>query len=130
VAERAVAGRAVADGRLRAPRFADVLTALEADERWAVDHHPERARAGGRAAALLLDVINPEVLVVCEAGTARRPELLADLRAEAARHSHGGGDVAGRVVAGSFGAQALAVAAGSVVLRETYERPLELAARI
>jgi predicted NBD/HSP70 family sugar kinase len=129
-AERAVAGRAVADGRLRAPRFADVLTALEADERWAVDLLRERARAVGRAAALLLDVINPEVLVVCEAGTARRPELLADLRAEVARHSHGGGDVAGRVVAGSFGAQALGVAAGSVVLRETYERPLELAARI
>jgi predicted NBD/HSP70 family sugar kinase len=95
-----------------------------------VDLLRERARAVGRAAALLLDVINPEVLVVCEAGTARRPELLADLRAEVAHHSHGGGEVAGRVVAGSFGTQALGVAAGSVVLRETYERPLELAARI
>jgi predicted NBD/HSP70 family sugar kinase len=130
VAERAVAVRAVADGRLRTPRFADVLAALEADERWAVDLLRERARAVGRAAALLLDVINPEVLVVCEAGTARRPELLADLRAEVAHHSHRGDEAARRVVAGSFGTQALGVAAGSVVLRKTYERPLDLAAWI
>ena len=129
-AERAVAGRAVAAGRLPTPRFADVLAALDADERWALDLLRDRVRVVGRAAALLLDVINPEVLVVCEAGTARRPELLADLRAEVARHSHRGGEVARRVVAGSFGRQALGVAAGSVVLRETYERPLELAARI
>jgi predicted NBD/HSP70 family sugar kinase len=129
-AERAVAGRAVADGRLRTPLFADVLAAAEADERWAVDLLRDRARVIGRAAALLLDVINPEVLVVCEAGTARRPELLADLRAEVARHSHRGGDAAHRVVAGSFGVRALGVAAGSVVLREIYDRPLELPARI
>jgi predicted NBD/HSP70 family sugar kinase len=129
-AERAVAGRAVAYGRLRAPRFSDVLAAAEADEPWALDLLRDRARAVGRAAALLLDVINPQVLVVCEAGTARRPELLADLRAEVARHTHRGGDVAATVVAGSFGVQALGVAAGSVVLRETYERPLELPARI
>jgi predicted NBD/HSP70 family sugar kinase len=129
-AEWAVAGRAVAEGRLRTPRFADVLAAVEADERWALDLLRDRARAVGRAAALLLDVINPDVLVVCEAGTARRPDLLADLRAEVARHSHRGGDVARRVVAGSFGVQALGVAAGSVVLRETYDRPLELPARI
>jgi predicted NBD/HSP70 family sugar kinase len=129
-ADWAVAGRAVADGRLRAPRFADVLVAAEADEGWALDLLRDRVRAVGRAAALLLDVINPEVLVVCEAGTARRPELLADLRAEVARHSHRAGEAARRVVAGSFGVQALGVAAGSVVLRETYDRPLELPARI
>jgi hypothetical protein len=34
------------------------------------------------------------------------------------------------VVAGSFGTRALGVAAGSVVLHETYVRPLDLPARI
>jgi predicted NBD/HSP70 family sugar kinase len=129
-AERAVAGRAVAEGHLRAPLFADVLAAVEADEPWAMGLLRDRVRAIGRAAALLLDVINPDVLVVCEAGTSRRPELLTDLRAEVARHSHRGPDVARTVVAGSFGVRALGVAAGSVVLRETYERPLDSPARI
>jgi hypothetical protein len=86
-AERAVAGRAVANGRLRAPRFSDVLAAAEADEPWALDLLRDRARAVGRAAALLLDVINPQMLVVREAGTARRPELLADLRGGRSSHA-------------------------------------------
>ena len=83
----------------------------------------ERVRLVGRAAALLLDVINPEILVVTDAGLARRPELIDDLRAEVARRSHLG-QRADAVVAGSFGTQALGVAAGSVALHEVYTRPL------
>jgi predicted NBD/HSP70 family sugar kinase len=129
VAERVLAGRAVAEGRLAAPRFAELLTAVEAGEPWAVDLFRDRARAVGRAAALLLDVINPEILVVCEAGTARRPELLADIQDEVARRSHVCADPGRTVVAGSFGRGALGVAAGSVVLHETYARPLDLLVR-
>ena len=130
VTDGAIAQRAVADGRLPAPHFADVLAAMEAGEPWAVDLFRHRARLIGRAAALLLDVINPEILVVCEAGTARRPELLADLHDEVASHSHVCTDPARAVVAGSFGTRALGVAAGSVMLHETYARPLNLPAQI
>ena len=130
VAGRTLARRAVADGRLAVPRFSDVLAALDAGERWAVDLFRERARSVGRAAALLLDVINPEILVVCEAATARHPELLADVHDEVARRSHVCTDPERTVVAGSFGTRALGVAAGSVVLHETYARPLDLPARI
>ncbi|OLT12553.1 hypothetical protein BJF78_24185 [Pseudonocardia sp. CNS-139] len=129
VAERTLARRAVEEGRLRTPRFSDVLAALGAGERWAVALFRERARAIGRAAALLVDVINPEILVVCEAGTARRPELLDDLREEVALRSHVCADPGRTVVSGSFGARALGVAAGSVVLHETYTRPLDLGTR-
>jgi predicted NBD/HSP70 family sugar kinase len=130
VTERTLVRRAVADGRLAVPRFSDVLAALAAGERWAVDLFRERARSVGRAAALLLDVINPEILVVCEAGIARHPELLAEIHDEVARGSHVCTDPERTVLAGSFGTGALGVAAGSVVLHETYARPLDLPARI
>jgi predicted NBD/HSP70 family sugar kinase len=130
VTESAIAHRAVAEGWLCAPRFADALSALEAGEPWAVGLFRYRARLVGRAAALLLDVINPEILVVCEAGMARRPDLLADLHDEIARHARACPDPTRAVVTGSFGTRALGVAAGSVVLHQTYAQPLDLPARI
>ncbi|WP_232666868.1 ROK family transcriptional regulator [Pseudonocardia sp. TRM90224] len=129
VSSRVLAERAVADGRLAAPHVPDALAALERGEPWALRLFRSRSRAVGRAVALLLDVINPEVLVVTDSATARRPELLADLHEEVARRSHVCADPAGTVVAGSFGTGALAVAAGSVVLSDLFARPLDLPAR-
>lgn len=129
VTEGAVAARAVAQGHLRAPRFADVLAALEAGEPWSVRLFEERARAIGRAVALLRDVINPEIVVVTEAGLARRPELITEVRGEVGRSGHLGADPQATVVAGSFGPRALAVAGGSVLLHDLYTDPLDLPAR-
>jgi hypothetical protein len=76
--------------------------------------------------ALLLDVINPEILVVAEAGITRRPELLDELHTEVAERAHVTADPRRTVVASSFGTRTLGVAAGSIVLHEAYTRPLEL----
>lgn len=123
VADSALAERAAATGLIARPRFADLLAALDAGEPAALAVFRERARLVGRAVALLLDVINPEILVVTESGLARMPALIDDLLAEAARRSHVGRRD-GAVVAGSFGMHALGVAAGSVALHEAYSRPL------
>jgi predicted NBD/HSP70 family sugar kinase len=130
VAESTIAQQAAADGLVPAPRFADVLAALEADEPWARELFRRRVRLVGRAVALLLDVINPELLVICEAGTARRPDLIDELHEEIARRSHVCPDPRRTVVAGSFGSGALGVAAGSVILHDIYARPVDLPARI
>ncbi|MEJ2889829.1 ROK family transcriptional regulator [Actinomycetospora aeridis] len=129
VTEQAVAVRAVECGHLPVPRFADVLAALEAGAPWAERLFAERARAVGRVAALLLDLINPEIVVVTESGIARRPDLIGEVRAEVARCSHVGADPARAVVPGTFGPRALAVAGGSVLLHDVYTDPGDLPAR-
>jgi predicted NBD/HSP70 family sugar kinase len=126
VAEQALAEHAATTGLLTEAHFPDVLDALEADEPWAVALFRERARLVGRAVALLLDVINPEILVVAEAGIARRPELLDELHTEVAERAHVAADPRRTVVPSSFDRSALGVAAGSIVLHEAYARPLEL----
>ena len=129
VAAHAITQRAADDGRVPVPRFADVLAALKADEPWAVELFRRRLRLIGRAVALLLDVINPELLLVCEAGTARRPDLIADLHEEVARHSHVCPDPRRTVLPGSFGIGALGIAGGAVILHDIYAHPLEIPAR-
>jgi predicted NBD/HSP70 family sugar kinase len=119
VSDRSVAERAAAAGIIAEPVLADLLAAAEAGDRRAVDLFRRRARQIGRIAALLLDVINPDVLVVTELGSMHLPDCLADLRDSV-------GGQAERVVTTSFGAEVLSVAAGSVMLREIYEHPLEL----
>ncbi|MEU5694993.1 ROK family protein [Actinosynnema sp. NPDC020468] len=121
VSDRAVAERAVRDGLIpRADLQLLVLSAQSGDER-ARRVFRERARQVGRAAGLLLDVINPEVLVVTEAGVICLPECLDEVRAQV-------GDRGESVVPTSFGADVLSVAAGSVVLDTIYDHPLALSA--
>ncbi|MEV6846151.1 ROK family protein [Actinoplanes sp. NPDC051411] len=78
----------------------------------------ERARLVGRAAGLLLDLFDPEVLVVAEAGINRMPQLLATLCAEA------GPDAAAVVRRTSFPGHVLASAGGAVALDRVYAAPL------
>jgi predicted NBD/HSP70 family sugar kinase len=78
----------------------------------------ERSRAVGRAAALLLDVLNPEVVVVTEVGVMYREDCLAALR-EAA-----GAERAAALVPSSFPDSVLAVAGGAVALDVLYRDPL------
>lgn len=89
----------------------------------------ERARLVGRAAAILLDVINPEILVVTESSLAVSPALMVDLHTAIAEHARAGTEPERIVVRGSFGETALGVAASSIVLHEDFDRPLELVRR-
>ena len=77
-----------------------------------------RAGAVGRAARLLLDVLNPETVVVTEVGVIHREDCLAALREEV------GAERAASVVPTSFPDSVLAVAGGSVALDVLYRDPL------
>ncbi|WP_454344103.1 ROK family protein [Streptomyces canus] len=78
----------------------------------------ERAAAVGRATRLLLDVLNPETVVVTEVGILHREDCLAALREGV------GDDRAACVVPSSFPDSVLAVAGGSVALDVLYRDPL------
>jgi predicted NBD/HSP70 family sugar kinase len=85
----------------------------------------ERARTVGRAAALLYDVVNPEILVVTEAGVIHFPECLRALREEIAARSHLCAAPEHTVLPSSFdGDSVLAVAGGAVALGVLYADPL------
>ena len=121
VSERALVRRALAAGVIDRPDFGVLLTAAVRGRAGAVALFEERARLVGRAAALLLDLFDPEVLVVAEAGANRLPGCLAALRAEAAAWSSGEWAV---VRPTSFPGTVLAVAGGAVALDQVYAAPL------
>lgn len=78
----------------------------------------ERSRMTGRAVRLLLDVLNPETVVVTEIGAVYREDCLGALR-EAV-----GPERASAVLPTSFPDSVLAVAGGSVALDVLYRDPL------
>ena len=124
VSSRALAQRAARAGIIGEPSFPDLLAAARAGDKRATALFRDRTRLVGAAAALLLDVLNPEVLVVTESGTAHLRECLELLRQEVRRRSTVTGDPGRRVVATSFGADALPVAGGAVMLDAVYASPL------
>ncbi|MFE9814680.1 ROK family protein [Streptomyces sp. NPDC005773] len=123
VSERAMVRRAAARG-LFAGSFPELLEQALAGDARAVALFRRRARLVGRAAALLLDVFDPEVLVVVEPGAGRIPECLADLRAEVAERSWVCDDPERAVVPSSFTGSVLATAGGAVALGALYADPL------
>jgi len=84
----------------------------------------ERARAVGRAVRLLLDVLNPETVVVTEVGIIHREDCLSALREEV------GDTRAASVVPTSFPDAVLAVAGGAVALDVLYRDPLAASPRL
>ncbi len=104
--------------------FAGLLDAALAGEESAVGIFRERARLVGTAAALLLDLLNPELLVVAEAGTTLVPGCLDLLRAEVCARSAIAQNPGRAVVATSFAGDLLSVAGGAVILDEVYANPL------
>ncbi|GAA3732547.1 ROK family protein [Streptomyces tremellae] len=125
VSERATLARAAATG-LPAPSFRALLDAALAGEPRARRIFERRAVLAGRAAALLLDMFDPAVLVVVEPGAGRLPHCLAALRSSAARHSRSLGrvDTESTVVPSSFTGEVLATAGGAVALHALYSDPL------
>jgi predicted NBD/HSP70 family sugar kinase len=124
VSDRALGLRAARQGIIPVPDFASLLALATAGDERAAGLFRERAKLVGAAAAVLLDLLNPELLVVTEAGVVYLPECLGDLRAEVRERSTACGDPGRSVVATSFGSDALPVAAGAVVLDAVYADPL------
>ncbi|MFJ9349801.1 ROK family protein [Streptomyces sp. NPDC101237] len=125
LSERTLVRRARAAGVVgRGAGPMDVLAAAGAGDAVAVRLLVERARLTGRAAGLLLDVLNPESVVVTEVGVLHREDCLAALR-EAV-----GPGRAAVVAPTSFGDRVLAVAGGSVVLDVLYRDPLSASPRL
>ncbi|MER7727545.1 ROK family transcriptional regulator [Streptomyces sp. NPDC096323] len=123
VSERAMVRRAAGKG-LAVGSFPELLEQALAGEERAVALFRRRARLVGRAAALLLDMFDPEVLVVVEPGVGRIPECMDDLRAEVAERSWVCDDPERVVVPTSFTGSVLATAGGAVALGALYADPL------
>jgi predicted NBD/HSP70 family sugar kinase len=124
VSDDAVARQGALREIIPAPSFAALLARARGGDRPAVRLLRERARLVGAAVALLFDLLNPELLVVTEAGAIYLPECLEDLRAEVGERSRVCREPARSVIATSFGGDALPVAAGAVLLDAVYADPL------
>lgn len=118
LSERTLSRRARERGVTDGSNPMDVVLAAAAGDPVAVELLTERSRMVGRAAGLLLDVLNPETVVVTEVGVIHREDCLDALR-EAV-----GPERAPAVVPTSFADSVLAVAGGSVVLDVLYRDPL------
>ncbi|MFI7600334.1 ROK family protein [Actinoplanes sp. NPDC049681] len=123
VSEQALARRALDAGLIDRPDFGALISAAVSGSAGAVAIFEERARLVGRAAGLLLDLFDPEVLVVVEAGANRLPGCLAIVRSEAAAWASAGADAAETVRITSFPDNVLAVAGGAVALDHVYAAP-------
>ncbi|MCH5676522.1 ROK family protein [Streptomyces gilvus] len=123
LSERTLVRRARAAGAVAGVNPMHVVTAAAAGDEEAVRLLVERAGAVGRAARLLLDVLNPETVVVTEVGIIHRQDCLDALREGV------GAERAASVVPTSFPDSVLAVAGGSVALDVLYRDPLAASPR-
>jgi predicted NBD/HSP70 family sugar kinase len=118
LSERTLCRRARRAGVIEGDNPMHVVAAAAAGVPEAVRLLVERAGAVGRAVRLLLDVLNPETVVVTEVGILHREDCLGALREGV------GDDRATSVIPSSFPDSVLAVAGGSVALDVLYRDPL------
>ncbi|WP_328317963.1 ROK family transcriptional regulator [Streptomyces sp. NBC_00388] len=123
VSNTAVGRTAVRRGIVPEPDVSLVVDAAAAGDRRADRLLRERARAVGRAAALLLDVLNPDLIVVTEYASLVDPGYLEEIRGAAVDLSHVCGDPE-RIVGPHAGTAALPVAAGTILLNPLFRNPL------
>jgi len=126
VSELTLARRAVELGIVAEPSFALLLDGARRGDPAAAGLMAERARWVGQAAALLMDVFDPEMVVVVEPGAMFLPQSLDALRNEIRARVSVGVDVESTVMATAFAEDTLAVAGGSVILDALYRDPLQL----
>jgi predicted NBD/HSP70 family sugar kinase len=124
LSERTLCRRARAAGVIDGVNPMRVLDAAADGDPLAVRLLVERARLVGRAAELLLDVLNPETVVVTEIGITGRQDCLSAL------HEAVGPDRAAAVGPTSFPDSVLATAGGAVALDVLYRDPLGSVARL
>ncbi|MFC9959846.1 ROK family protein [Streptomyces nigra] len=118
LSERTLCRRARAAGVIGGWNPRHVVRAARDGDATAVRLLTERALTTGRAVGLLLDVLNPETVVVTEIGVLSREDCLGALRAAV------GDGRAASVVPSGFPDSVLAVAGGSVALDVLYRDPL------
>ena len=124
VSEWTIARRAHTLGLTPTVDFDRLLALAAAGDAAALRLFEERLRLVAPAAGLLLDVLNPEVLVVSEAGLMVAPSLRPYLSEQIRRHSNAAPEQL--VTATGFGIEVLAVAACAGVLDSVFQRPMEL----
>ncbi|MFI0820856.1 ROK family protein [Streptomyces sp. NPDC021098] len=124
VSDTVLARRAVAAGLIPEPHAGLLVDAAAAGDRRADALLRERARAVGRATGLLLDVLNPDLVVVTERSSTLQPAYLDEIRAAAIAHAHVCDDPE-RIVVPHAGPAALLVAAATVVLNPLLTSPLQ-----
>lgn len=105
-----------------------VVDAAAAGDRRADRLLRERARAVGRATALLLDVLNPDLVVVTEHSSLLDPEYLEEIRGAAVDLSHVCKDPE-RIVGPHAGMTVLPVAGGTIALNPLFRSPLAASRR-
>jgi predicted NBD/HSP70 family sugar kinase len=124
VAEPTLVRRALQRGIIREPVFRDLVRVAETGDRQAKALFAERAVLVGRAAAPMIDMLNPQLTIVMDPGLRLFPESIALLRAEVRTRSQVCGDVEHTVVATTFAGRALATAACSVMVSQLFADPL------
>jgi predicted NBD/HSP70 family sugar kinase len=122
--DTALCERAVREGIIPEPAVMLLVDAAATGDRRADRLLRRRARLVGRAAALLTDVLNPEVILVTETSSMLNAEYLAVMGAELAEHSHVCDDP-GRLVGPHAGPAVLPVAGGTPALAALYRSPLQ-----
>jgi predicted NBD/HSP70 family sugar kinase len=128
--EQTLCRRACEAGVIGTPDPMLVLQAAREGDPVAVRLLVERARLVGRAIGLLLDVLNPDAVVVVELGAIHRADCLAALREEAEAHTSAVIDAAEVVIPTSFPESVLATAGGAVALDVLYRDPLGVLAGV
>ncbi|MFJ6214222.1 ROK family protein [Streptomyces sp. NPDC092296] len=125
--DEALVGRAVAEGVLDRPDVFRLVELAAAGDRRADRLLRHRVRLVAQAAALLMDVVNPDLVLVTEASTLLHADYLAVLREELLARSRICDDPE-RVAVSHAGPDALTVAAGTAVLAPLYRSPLHVTA--
>ncbi|MCX2181211.1 ROK family protein [Streptomyces sp. SKN60] len=121
---RALAETAYRRGIVPEPDTFLVVDAAATGDRRADRLLRERARAVGRAVALLLDVLNPDLVVVTELASLLDPCYLEEIQGAAVDHSHVCDDPE-RIVIPHAGPATMPVAAGTVLLNPLFRNPLQ-----
>ncbi|WP_129843716.1 ROK family protein [Streptomyces sp. RFCAC02] len=125
--DTALAARAVRDGVVPEPDVRLLVDAAAAGDGRADRLLRDRARMVGRAAALLTDVLNPDVVIVTEISSLLNPEYHAVMAEELAARSHICDDPS-RLVPPHAGPAVLPVAGGTPALAALYRDPLRAGA--
>ncbi|ETA03654.1 transcriptional regulator/sugar kinase [Frankia sp. CcI6] len=126
LSERTMLLRATQDGIISRPDLQVLLHAGLAGDPRALSLLRARLRLVGRMISLLVDMMDPEIVVLTEAAALCLPDLLVDLHEEIAAHSRVCTDPERMVLPSSFGMNVLAVAAGATVLDAVHRRPHSL----
>ena len=124
LSDRVLVRRALQLGIIERPIFGDLLDAGRRRQPAALALFEERAHGVGVVAARLLDLFNPEVLIVCDQGVSQIPGTLDTVRRAVGESSATCDDPSRSVLSTSFPGRALPVSAGSVILAELYRAPL------